>query len=518
MKGILILDFGSQYTQLIAKNIRELDFYSIIHPYNIDLDTLESIDPTAIILSGSPASVYEDNAPHPDVHVTDYILNSGLPVLGICYGMQWLAQKLGGEVIASGKKEFGQAKLEIHNTGSSIIKDIPNDTIVWMSHGDILKHLPPSYTIIASTQTTPYAIIVSKDGRICGMQFHPEVYHTREGLKFLKNFCSDIAMVPAQWSTQSCVELIHNSIQEQVKNSNVLLGISGGVDSMVSAKLLYNAIGDQLTCVYIDNGLMRINETEEIKKIFSSMLKIPLHIIYADKVFLKSLKRITEPETKRKIIGDTFIKQFQKKAKQLGTYKFIAQGTLYTDIIESNSTYGGPSAVIKSHHNRSQMASKLVQKGLVIEPLKEFFKDEVRQIGLYLNISKEILFRHPFPGPGLAIRIIGNVNKNKLDVLRATDKILIEELRLNKLYDSVWQAFCVLLPVKSVGVMGDKRTYENVVALRMVTSMDGMTAEYAEVPHSFLKLVSNRIINEVSGVNRVVYDISSKPPATIEWE
>jgi len=510
--GIIILDFGSQYTQLIARRIRELGYFAEIHPFFISLDEIKKFQPGGIILSGSPASIYDQNAPTPDNRIFD--LN--IPILGICYGLQVVAAGYGGKVEPSNRREYGKASLEI-SIPDGIFEGIQNGSQVWMSHGDKVAQIPPGFETMAHTENSPFAAIRNKSRNIYAVQFHPEVEHSRFGKLILKNFAQNVCLLKRTWNMKNYAKKQIFEIKKIVGREKVILGLSGGVDSMVTARLIHDAIGDQLTCVYVDHGLMRRNETEAVVKRFGSAFHIPLRVVNAEERFLSALSGVTDPEKKRKIIGKLFLEEFQKVATEGAHYEFLAQGTLYTDVIESVSVKG-PSDTIKSHHNRVQEVMEMIQAGRIIEPLKELFKDEVRQLGLTLGMPRELLFRHPFPGPGLAIRIIGEVTSPKLFLLRQADSILLEELKKQGLYDKVWQAFAVYLPVQSVGVMGDKRTYENVIALRMVESSDGMTADFARVPHEFLAFVSSRIINEVAGINRVVYDISTKPPATIEWE
>lgn len=510
--SILILDFGSQYTQLIARKVRELRFYAEIIPYHTPLDEIKKIAPEGIILSGGPHSVYDKDAPLVDAK----IFTLGVPVLGICYGLQLMAFSKKGKVEASVQREYGPAHLKTIKD-NPLLNGIKPESRVWMSHGDKVTRLPRDFETLAVTESSEHAVIGHKNKPWYGVQFHPEVQHTREGKKILANFCQNICGIQPGWTMKNFAKEKIKEIKAVVKDQRVLLGLSGGVDSMVTARLIHEAIGDQLTCVYVDNGLMRAGETEQVEKRFASVFGIPLQTVKAGPIFLKALKNVTDPEKKRKIIGKLFVDEFNKRAKKMGHHEFLAQGTLYTDVIESVSVKG-PSQTIKSHHNRVEEILKLLETGKVIEPLKELFKDEVRRLGLTLKMPREILFRHPFPGPGLAIRIMGEVTAERLNVLRKADTILIEELKNTDTYRKVWQAFAVFLPVQSVGVMGDKRTYENVIALRMVESKDGMTADFARIPHRLLSRMSNRIINEVPGVNRVVYDISSKPPSTIEWE
>lgn len=512
-QGVLILDFGSQYTQLIARKIRELQFYCEIHPCSLSMAKIQKMNPAGIIFSGGPASVYEEDAADIDKEI--FSLNK--PILGICYGLQLITYKLSGTVEHGEKQEYGKAKLKIKKSKSEFLKGIENHTQVWMSHGDKVSSLPEGFSAIASTKSSPYAVIANKKKKIYGVQFHPEVQHTSLGKTFLKNFCSQICQLKANWTMKNFAKQKVKEIRELVGEHRVLLGVSGGVDSIVTARLLQQAVGKQLSCVYVNNGLMRLHESEQVEQQFKKFFDMDLHVVHAEKVFLQALEGITDPEQKRKIIGRLFVEQFQTKAKELGHHEFLAQGTLYTDVIESVSVKG-PSQTIKSHHNRVEEILQLIESGKVIEPLKELFKDEVRKLGLSLSIPKQMIFRHPFPGPGLAVRILGEIDDKKLHVLRLADAILIEELHKKNYYKKVWQAFAVFLPVQSVGVKGDKRSYENVIALRMITSLDGMTADFARLPHAFLGHVASRILNEVKGINRVVYDISSKPPATIEWE
>ena len=509
---IVILDFGSQYTQLIARKVRELKFYAEIHPYNISINELKKLNSAGLILSGGPSSVYERGAPKPNNKIFDL----EIPILGICYGLQLLALQYGGKVEPVKEREYGRAHLSAKSK-AKLLSGIQSKSIVWMSHGDKVTKIPKGFKAIAVTDNSPHCVIADTKRNIYGLQFHPEVQHSVQGKTFLKNFCQDICQLKPQWTMSGFLKTKIKELKDYVGNERVLLGLSGGVDSTVTAKLLHDAIGDQLTCVYIDNGLMRKNETEVVIDRFKSYFKIKLEVVRAEKKFLKALKGVTKPEQKRKIIGRLFVDEFNSRAKKIGHHEFLAQGTLYTDVIESVSVKG-PSETIKSHHNRVQEILDLVKAGKVVEPLKELFKDEVRRLGLALKIPRELLFRHPFPGPGLAIRILGDITKERLEKLRSVDAILLEELKSSKQYAKIWQAFAVLLPVQSVGVMGDQRTYENAVALRMVESKDGMTADFAKVPYNILERISTRIINEVKGINRVVYDISSKPPATIEWE
>ncbi len=508
---IAILDFGSQYTHLIARRIREFGVYSKIVPYKISAKRLLSSKPKAIILSGGPASIIAKKAPVCDKK----IFNIGIPVLGICYGAQLMARSLGGRIAKAKQREYGKAYISL-KTKKGIFEGLTSNEMVWMSHSDKITKLPTGFKIIGSTKNTLIAAIADYKNRLYGLQFHPEVAHTPKGKKILKNFVFDIADCEKEWSMSSFVKSSVKRLREKIGDEKVLCGLSGGVDSSVLTILLKKAIGKNLIVMFIDNGLLRKDEAELVKRRFKNHYKINLKFVDASEIFLKRLKGIKDPEKKRKIIGRVFIDVFKKQAKVLGKIRFLAQGTLYPDIIESHSALGGPSATIKTHHNVGGLPKNLKFK--LIEPLRDLFKDEVRLLGKELGMPDEIVYRHPFPGPGLAVRIIGEITKQKLDMLRKADKILIDEVKAAGLYKRLWQVFCVLLPVKSVGVMGDERTYEDVVAIRAVTSNDAMTAQWAKLPYGFLEKVSNRVINEVKGINRVVYDISSKPPSTIEWE
>ena len=511
---ILILDFGSQYTQLIARRVRECRVYSEIHPYDTPLEKVRSLSPKGIILSGGPASVYEKEAPLCDPS----ILRMGIPVLGICYGMQLIAQLLGGEVARSEKREYGKARLTLNREGGLFrgLGTKGSQLVVWMSHGDSVKALPPGFHAIARSRNTPYAAIAEPQRRIYGLQFHPEVVHTQRGLDLIKNFLFRVCDCSNLWTMESFLEQTSRDIRKRIgRGKKVICALSGGVDSTVVALLLHKAIGDRLQCIFVNNGLLRKNEVSEVVNLFRYHFKIPLISVNAGNSFLKRLEGVVDPEDKRKRIGKQFIAVFEKEAKKIGGVEYLAQGTLYPDVIESTSSKG-PSATIKSHHNVGGLPEKM--KLSLVEPLRELFKDEVRQLGKVLGLPDEIIKRQPFPGPGLAIRIIGEVSKERLEMLRAADEIVMSEIRGSRVSDRIWQSFAVLLPVKTVGVMGDERTYENVVALRVVGSQDGMTADWIRLPYKILERISNRIINEVKGVNRVVYDISSKPPSTIEWE
>jgi GMP synthase (glutamine-hydrolysing) len=508
---IIILDFGSQYTQLIARRIREQHVYCEIWPCTIPMAKVRQFAPRGIVLSGSPSSVTDSNAPQLDPE----LLNIGVPVLGICYGMQSMSKALGGRVAGSTKHEYGRATIQAEESHVLLegIREWPMP--VWMSHGDKVDDVPPGFRAIAKSANSPYAAMSDEANRLIGVQFHPEVVHTPEGATILKNFVLSICGCEPTWTMESFVETQVRSIRGKVGDHNVILGLSGGVDSSVAAVLIHKAIGDKLTCIFVDNGLLRKNEVEKVERIFRDSFHINLDVVPAAERFLKKLADVEEPEKKRKVIGNEFIKVFEDEARRISGVKFLAQGTLYPDVIESVS-FKGPSAVIKSHHNVGGLPEKM---GLdLIEPFRELFKDEVREVGKQLDLPEEIVQRQPFPGPGLAVRIVGSVTEERCDLLRDADEIMMEEIKGAGLYNEIWQSFCVLLPVKSVGVMGDERTYENVCAIRAVTSTDGMTADWAALPHDLLGRISNRIINEVRGINRVVYDISSKPPATIEWE
>ena len=506
---IVVLDFGSQYTQIIARKLRESGVYSEIVPYNESIEDIMARTPKGIILSGGPASVYASDSYHPDSTIFDL----GLPILGICYGMQLIAQHFGGSVIPATSHEYGKAKLDII-VENEIFKDTQNGQIVWMSHGDRVESIPSGFEKIAISENSPYAAIADTNRNIYAFQFHPEVYHSECGSKLLKNFAKYICGCESTWNMGSFAKEQMTKIKNQVGNKKVLCAVSGGVDSSVVATLLFEAIGNQVIPVFVDNGLLRANEREQVETIFKSR-GIDLITVDASEQFLTKLAGVTDPETKRKIIGETFIEVFDKEAKKHEGVEFLAQGTLYTDVIESVSVKG-PSKTIKSHHNVGGLPDWM--KFELVEPLREIFKDEVRELGLELGLPRNMINRHPFPGPGLAIRVMGDVNKPDLDLLRSADVILLDVLHSTGYYEKTWQAFTVLLNVKSVGVMGDNRTYDNTVCVRIVDATDGMTATFAHIPHEILETISRRIINEVDGINRVVYDISSKPPATIEWE
>lgn len=505
---ILILDFGSQYTQLIARKIREHNVYCEIYPYNHYPEPDESVK--GVVLSGSPFSVRDKNAPLPDLRK----ITNRFPVLGICYGAQLMAQQNGGEVQASKTREYGRASLHIVEHSNQLLKGLSNGTQVWMSHGDTITSIPGNFRVIGSTADVRVGAYQVNDRDIYGIQFHPEVYHTTEGKNLLKNFVVHICGCRADWTPDSFIDSTVQELKEKLGNDKVVLGLSGGVDSTVAAVLLSKAIGSNLTCIFVDNGLLRKNEFQSVLDKYQHMGLNVIGVDASDK-FLNGLAGITEPETKRKSIGRNFIEVFDEEAHKIKDVKWLAQGTIYPDVIESVSVKG-PSATIKSHHNVGGLPEIMNLK--IVEPLKLLFKDEVRLVGRSLGIDASLIGRHPFPGPGLGIRILGEVTAEKVRILQEVDNIYIEGLKSAGLYDQVWQAAAILLPVHSVGVMGDERTYENVVALRAVTSTDGMTADWCHLPYEFLSKVSSEIINKVKGVNRVVYDISSKPPATIEWE
>ncbi len=506
---IVVLDFGSQYTQLIARRIREMGVYCEILPYWKSIDEITRRKPRGIILSGGPRSVYEPGAPLPDPK----LLESNIPILGICYGMQALVQVMGGTVARASQKEFGPSTLEVKRR-NPLFRGLRRRARVWMSHSDYVARLPKGWTVIARTETCPFAAAHDATGRIFGVQFHPEVSHTHSGTKVLRNFTVGICRAPTTWSMESFVSETIRWIREKVGEENVICALSGGVDSSVTAVLVSRAVGKKLTCVFVDNGLLRKNEDEAVR-FLAKKARLKVRYIRAAGRFLSKLRGITNPEVKRQIIGREFIRVFEESMPRKSRPKFLAQGTLYPDVIESVSLRG-PSATIKSHHNVGGLPRRM--KLRLIEPLRELFKDEVREVGRLLGIPKAILGRHPFPGPGLAIRIIGEVTRSRLATLREVDWIVIDELTRAGLYEEIWQAFAVLLPVRSVGVMGDRRTYESVIAIRAVTSRDGMTADWARIPHNVLERIATRIVNTVGQVNRVVYDITSKPPGTIEWE
>ncbi len=507
---ILILDYGSQYTQLIARRVRELKVYCEIHPFNYPLEQIRAFHPKGIILSGSPSSVYQPGAPLSPADVFEL----DVPVLGICYGMQLMAHQLGGGVVHSPEREYGYAELLIDDD-SDLMKGLRDGEQAWMSHGDKIEALPEGFRVIAHTGNSPVAAMKHEHRSLYGVQFHPEVVHTPKGVQVLSNFVFAICGAEPLWNMASFIEESVKAIRERVGGERIICGLSGGVDSSVAAALIHRAVGDRLTCIFVDNGVLRADEAEEIIGTFGTHFKIDLRFVQASDRFLSRLKGVEDPERKRKIIGEEFIRVFEEEASGIGDVRFLAQGTLYPDVIESVS-FKGPSATIKSHHNVGGLPE--IMKLKLVEPLRELFKDEVRLLGEELGLPHSLVMRHPFPGPGLAIRVLGEVTPERLGVLRKADSIVQDEMKRSGYYEKVWQSFAVLLPVRTVGVMGDERTYENVVALRVVESQDAMTADWAKLPSKLLETMSSRIINEVAGVNRVVYDISSKPPSTIEWE
>jgi GMP synthase (glutamine-hydrolysing) len=508
---ILVLDFGSQFTQLIARRLRELSVYCEILPFNTPLDAIKARAPVGIILSGGPSSVDDDGAPHCDRAVLDI----GVPTLGICYGMQLMTTMLGGTLGQSGHREFGHAVVRRSaDVRSRLLQGLPDELRVWASHGDFVAAAPPGFVIAATSNNAPVAVMEAPERGYYALLFHPEVAHTDRGKELLRNFAFDVCGCTGDWTIASFIDEATARIQSQVGDRRVVCGLSGGVDSTVAASLIHRAIGDRLQCIFVDNGLLRLNEAEQVVERYKK-LQLPVHAVDASALFLSRLAGIVDPETKRKIIGGTFIDIFDEHARTLGDFAFLAQGTLYPDVIESVSVRG-PSATIKSHHNVGGLPERMNFK--LVEPLRELFKDEVRAVGRDLGIDKEFLVRQPFPGPGLAVRILGAISRDRVALLQKADAIVADEVRKAGWYERIWQSFAVLLPVQSVGVMGDARTYEFTVAVRAVESLDGMTADWARLPHELLAAISSRIVNEVRGINRVVYDISSKPPSTIEWE
>ena len=508
---ILILDFGAQYSQLIARRVREARVYCEIHPFSLAPEAIARMQPKGIILSGGPSSVYDPGAPRSDPRV----LELGIPVLGICYGMQLIAEQLGGRVARAAEREFGRAVLQVKEEAGLLDGLGGRDTTVWMSHGDRIDELPAGWRTIARSANSPHAAIADEAGRRFGIQFHPEVVHTEQGRRILENFLVHVCGCARSWTMRGFVETSIAEIKARVGRAHVVGGLSGGVDSAVAAVLVDRAVPGRLTCIFVDNGLLRQDEADQVRKVFGEMFHLDLRMVEAGDRFLRALDGIEDPERKRKIIGETFIRVFEEEARRIGDARFLMQGTLYPDVIESVSVTG-PSVVIKSHHNVGGLPPDM--KLDLLEPLRELFKDEVRAVGRELGLPDAIVNRQPFPGPGLAVRIVGAVTKQRLETLRRADAIVDQEIRAAGLYDQVWQSFAIFLPIQSVGVMGDARTYENVIVLRAVTSQDGMTADWARLPYDVLGRISNRIINEVPGVNRVAYDISSKPPSTIEWE
>ncbi|MDY0287470.1 MAG: glutamine-hydrolyzing GMP synthase [Sphaerochaeta sp.] len=509
---IVVLDFGAQYSQLIARRVREMHVYSQIVPYTTSSEDLRKMQPKGIIFSGGPASVGKEGSPRPD----EGIYKLGIPILGICYGLQVMSVQNGGAVQRPDKREYGIAELEILDSSSLLLKGLSQKSKLWMSHGDSVSSLPEGFRGSARTKNCEFTALENDEKQLYGVQFHPEVVHTQDGTKLLSNFVLDICKAAPDWNMGSFVHTAIEEIRRKVGDKQVLCGLSGGVDSAVTAVLIHEAIGDQLVCVFVNNGMLRKGEAERVQKVFRDSYNIRLHYADAQDAFLNALSGTTEPEAKRKIIGKVFIDTFYEAARSVGEISFLAQGTLYPDVIESKSPSGGPSVTIKSHHNVGGLPDDL--KWELLEPLRELFKDEVREVGRELGLPEDMVNRHPFPGPGLGVRCVGEVTKTRLDTLREVDAIFIEEIRAAGLYGDIWQALACLLPVKSVGVQGDQRTYEEVCSLRAVTSEDAMTADWFRFPPEVLERASNRICNEVSGVNRVLYDITSKPPGTIEWE
>jgi GMP synthase (glutamine-hydrolysing) len=508
---IAVLDFGSQLTQVIARRIRECQVYSKIFHYSTTADELRRADVVGIILSGGPQSVYSRKAPHPD----RAIFELGVPILGICYGVQLMGHFLGGDVEHSKAREYGHGTLRITRPGK-LFAGLPRKLRVWNSHGDKLTKLPPGFRAIGTTDNSPFAAVEDAKRRFYGIQFHPEVFHTERGVDMIRNFLLGVCQAKQDWTTRDFITHAVDTLRAQVGKGRVILGLSGGVDSSVAAALLHKAIGRQLTCVFVDNGLLRKGERDYVQKLYGKHFHIDLRVIDASKLFLRRLKGVVEPEQKRKIIGRTFVEVFEKSIKAAGHAEFLGQGTLYPDVIESVSIGNNPASLIKTHHNVGGLPERMKLK--LVEPLRELFKDEVRRVGEALGLPREVVWRQPFPGPGLGVRVMGDITAEKLEILRNADAVLHEEMMASGYYYKVWQSFCVFLPVKTVGVFGDERTYDYVIAIRAVESTDAMTADWAKLPHELLRKVSSRITNEVRGVGRVVFDISSKPPATIEWE
>jgi GMP synthase (glutamine-hydrolysing) len=508
---IAVLDFGSQYTQVIARRLRECNVHSVVYRFDVSVDKLKEDGIRAVIFSGGPSSVFAENAPKPD----PTIFALGVPVLGICYGLQLLGLLLGGQVAKSEQREYGRGQLNL--IGESLLfKGLPTSFQVWNSHGDKLTSLPAGFRAVAATENSAFAAIENAERQIFGLQFHPEVFHSQFGTEIIRNFLFEICGLSGDWTMASYIDQAIQRIRSTVGDRRVILGLSGGVDSSVAAALIHRAIGDQLICVFVDNGLLRKDEVAAVEKLFGDNFHLNLTVARAADLFLDRLEGVTDPERKRKIIGNTFVEVFESEVDKIGEVDFLAQGTIYPDIIESVPIGGNPAALIKSHHNVGGLPERMRLK--ILEPLDQLFKDEVRRLGEELGLPKSVVWRQPFPGPGLAVRVIGEITPERLRILREADSILIEEMKGEDLYYKVWQSFAVFLPVRSVGVMGDERTYEYVIALRIVESVDAMTADWARLPHELLQRISNRIINEVAGVNRVVLDISSKPPITIVWE